>query len=418
MNKLASNQEGGSEKPFPQRISREAFPHQPPEGATKLPATKQNVEQLLKQCKVNVSYDVIKKRQSFTRNGEALKFSDLIGLANLNSLNSPWFGDFIQEIAESNPLNPVRDWIESKPWDGTDRLCALYETVTCDEEFHNGLKCLLINHWLRSAVAAAAVDDFRSRGVLTFQGPQGCGKTSWIARLVPSGLTGDFVKLDHHLDPHNKDSVFIAVSHWITEIGELDSSFKKDVARLKGHITNSCDKLRLPYAKSPIEMKRKTVYAASVNDPHFLIDQTGNNRFWTIPVVKLDYRHEIDMQQVFAQLLVEVNNGAEWWLSPAQEKLLEDHNKRFQAVSVIEERLLDALEREKGAPRYMTAMQVLQAIGFNSPTNPQCRECGAILRQRYGPPKRVDGRTRWQVPLKTTEQAWEAFCPQEDEDIY
>jgi putative DNA primase/helicase len=370
---------------------------------------------MLEASGVSVRYDVIKKRLHISRGGAELGQSDLIGLANLNGLYAQWFSEFVTEIAQENPVNPVADWIRSQPWDKEDRLRVFIATVEADPQFPTGLKVLLIDRWLKSAVAAALRDDFRTRGVLTLQGPQGCGKTSWIARLVPPGLRQEFVKLDHHMDAHNKDSVFIAVSHWITEIGELDSSFKRDVSRLKGFLTNDCDKLRLPYAWSPIELRRKTVFAASVNEMNFLVDATGNSRFWTIPVVKLDYEHTIDMQQLFAQLALEVDAGAPWWLTPEEEALLEEHNARFKAVSVIEERLLEQLEQEPGKPQNMTAIEVLRAIGIMNPGNQQCRECGTFLRARYGPPKRVNGRDRWKVPLKAPEGAWQKYNPDQDE---
>ncbi len=400
---------------FPCRHSRSSFPHQPPEGSNKLPSTKENVAHLLELSDVRLRYNVIRKRLLITRGTAELSFSDLVGLANLNGLNAPWFADFVREIGERSPINPVSDWIGSASWDGTDRLSAFFETMVADDDFPVGLKCLLVDRWLKSAVAAALKDDFRTRGVLTLQGPQGCGKTSWIARLVPPKIRQELIKLDHHLNPHDKDSVFIAVSHWITEIGELDSSFRNDVARLKGFLTNDCDKLRLPYAKSPIEMKRRTVFAASVNETHFLIDRTGNSRFWAIPVKSLDYEHQIDMQQLFAQLAVEVQGGAQWWLTREEEALLERHNERFRAVSVIEERLLEHLEGDPAKPRSMTPIEVLRTIGFSSPSNQQCRECGGILRARFGLPKRIRGRERWQVPLKPPEGAWQTHDPAQDE---
>ena len=407
--------EGSNTVVFPSRHSRSSFPHQPPDGSNKLPSTKENVAHLLELSDVRLRYNVIRKRLLITRGTTELGFSDLVGLANLNGLNAPWFADFVREIGEQSPINPVSDWIGSASWDGTDRLSAFFETMVADDDFPVGLKCLLVDRWLKSAVAAALKNNFRTRGVLTLQGPQGCGKTSWIARLVPPKIRQELIKLDHYLNPHDKDSVFIAVSHWITEIGELDSSFRHDVARLKGFLTNDCDKLRLPYAKSPIEMKRRTVFAASVNDTHFLIDRTGNSRFWAIPVKSLDYEHRIDMQQLFAQLAVEVQHGAQWWLTREEEALLEKHNERFRAVSVIEERLLEHLEGEPAKPRSMTPIEVLRTIGFSSPSNQQCRECGGILRARFGQPKRIRGRERWQVPLKPTEGAWQIHDPAQDE---
>ncbi len=396
---------------FPSRISRESFPHQPAPGTSKLPSTKENVEHMLAASGVEVRYDVIKKMLYYRRANTELDYSDLIGLANMNGQNAPWYADFVHEIGRANPINPVREWIVSKKWDGKDRLPDIFATVQAEPDYPDAFKCLLLERWLLSTVAAVVKEDFRTRGVLTLQGPQGCGKTTWIAALVPAGLRTQFTKLDHHLDAHNKDSVFTAVSHWIVEIGELDSSFKKDIARLKGFLTNDCDKMRLPYAKAPIEMARKTVFAASVNETNFLVDQTGNNRFWTIPVSQLDYEHGIDMQQLFAQLAEQIEAGAHWWLTPAEEKQLEEHNTRFKAVSVIEERLLEQIETEPGQLRYMTAIEVLRALGMNNPSNQQCRECGSLLRTMYGNPKRVNGRSQWKVPLRHAEATWEKHDP-------
>ncbi len=142
---------------------------------------------------------------------------------------------FVETIADENPLNPIAEWIRSIPWDGVDRLPDFCDTLTVREGYPLALRNLLVRKWLLSAVAAVLMPrGFKARGVLTLQGDQGLGKTTWIVALVPDTLLRDCaVKVDHHLDASNKDSTLIAISHWMVEIGELDSSFRKDVARLK-----------------------------------------------------------------------------------------------------------------------------------------------------------------------------------------
>lgn len=290
------------------------------------------------------------------------------------------------------------DWIRSKEWDGKDRLIAFYETVQTEPEYDSELKQTLLYRWLLSATAAALKEHgFHTRGVLTLQGPQGCGKTRWIGALYPEGeLRDTCLKLDHHLDGSNKDSIMIAMQHSIVEIGELESSFRKDVARLKGVLTRDCDKLRPPYGRTVEEFPRRTVFAASVNDPRFLIDTTGNTRWWTIPVVQLDFMHTIDMQQVFAQLAIDFEAGAQWWLTADEEGKLAAWNKNHQTESAIVERVREFIE--EGGPvgtQRMTPSQLLKAAGVQSPTNPQCKEIGQLLRELYGPPKRVRGADKW-----------------------
>ena len=266
------------------------------------------------------------------------------------------------------------------------------------------LKAILVSKWLISTVAAATLPSgFHGRGILTFQGAQGLGKTSWIRQLIPEGILREkSILTGHHLDPSNKDSLTTSIKHWIVEVGELDSSFKKDVARLKGFITQERDKVRRPYARADSEYQRRTVFCASVNEENFLIDKTGNSRFWTIPLVKIDYQHNIDMQQVFAQLYVELQAGAEWWLTPDEDKQLDELNQVHKSVSIIEELVLSTLDHDlpDDKRKNMSASEVLKAAGIRSPTNTQARECGSILRSLYGPPKKIQGIMKWLVPIE------------------
>ncbi len=262
-----------------------------------------------------------------------------------------------------------------------------------------------MQRWLISAVAAALMPTgFKARGVLTLQGPQSIGKTSWIHALVPDPILREAViKLDHHLDASSKDSILTAVSHWIAEIGELDSSFKKDVARLKGFLTNDRDKLRRPYGRVDSEYARRTVFCASVNDQAFLVDATGNTRWWTIPVEKINYNHGIDMQQLFAQMAVDFKNGERWWLDSAEEGCLERYNKSHRAISAIADRVLDALDMSKGTDAKLPAMtptNLLIRLGIKSPSNPQAKECAAVLREYLGDSKRINGRDVWRIPFR------------------
>ena len=328
---------------------------------------------------------------------------------------------FIGVIADKHQFNPVADWILSKPWDNTSRLNELFATLTHRPDFPEDLKNKLIFRWLLSAVAAAlSPSGFKARGVLTLQGPQSIGKTSWISALITDSVLREAVlKLDHHLDAGNKDSLISAITHWIVEIGELDSSFKKDIARLKGFLTSDRDKVRRPYGRSDSEYSRRTVFCATVNDDNFLVDSTGNSRWWTIPVTAINYAHGIDMQQVFAQLATHLEDGMEWWLTPEEEGQLELHNKKHRAVSVIRERVIDALDLDRineSTLSAMTATQLLQSIDIKHPTNSQSKECASILRELLGESKRINGSNKWGIPFKKEEWASSSNMPFSDDD--
>ena len=387
------------------------FPDAPPRGSDRPPATVANVDFLLRHAGITVRYNEVSKRDEVEIPGRTgsrdnmdnVTLSSILSLCAQHHMPTGTVPGYVEVIANRNGYNPVADWIRSRAWDREDRLPALYATVTTQEDYPHSLKHVLLRKWLRSVVAAATRESFRSRGVLTLQGPQGIGKSSWIKALISeTDLADRVVKLGHHMDPSVKDSLIGAIGYAIVELGELDSSFRKDLARLKGFLTDDTDRVRRPYDRRESSYPRRTVFAATVNEHQFLQDPTGNTRFWTIPVQSLDWRHGIDMQQVFAQLLEEVEAGEAWWLASNEEGLLEDTNSHHSAVSPVAEKLGDAIETDLiGAPGLpaMSATEVAELLGFPA-TIPMAREMGAALRGLLGAPKKIAGIMKWRVPLK------------------
>jgi hypothetical protein len=43
---------------------------------------------------------------------------------------------------------------------------------------------------------------------------------------------------------------------------------------------------------------------------------------------------------------------------------------------------------------------VLNKAGFKNPTNAQCKESAAVLREHFGEPKKIQGFYKWRVSLK------------------
>ena len=259
-------------------IPVQSFPNQPRSGSYNIPTTIPNVKQMLTLYSILVSYNVISKKiiiiipglTGTVDNADNVAMSYIISLAILNGMSTGQIPEFVSAIADRNQINPVADWIHSKPWDGIDRLQSIYDTLVAREDYPEALKQVLMYRWLISTVAAAFMSrGFHARGVLTIQGRQSMGKTAWIGALIIDPILREQVlKLDHHLDPSNKDSLLTAISHWIVEIGELDSSFKKDIARLKGFLTSNSDKVRKPYGRTNSEYPRKTVFYATVAYSH------------------------------------------------------------------------------------------------------------------------------------------------------
>ena len=222
--------------------------------------------------------------------------------------------------------HPVRDWMTALPWDGADRIGELVDTIETTDE----LAPELLRRWLRQCAAAVIGDPgFRPVGVLTMQGPQGCGKTTWCKRLAPDDA--GWIGIGLNLDPSKRDDVQTITRFWISELGEIDATFKRaDIAAIKAFADRHEDVYRAAYARREERVPRRTVLFASVNRPDFLADDTGNRRWWTIRVSRCRWDHDIDLQQLWVQVYGEVIDGLPWRLDRELEAALNESNHRFE----------------------------------------------------------------------------------------
>lgn len=256
-------------------------------------------------------FEVEAERSENTNLSRVIELAERHGLAQKQTI------DHLLILAES--YHPVADWIASVPWDGMDRTTALFDTIHLADWVDPQLAHLLLDRWLVSCVRAvlpsvAGERKFTPQGVLTFQGPQGIGKTEWIKALAPADR--DWIAAGRVIDPHNRDSVQQATSFWIVEAGELDATYRKsDISALKAFVVQDVDTYRSAYARREESVPRRTVFAASVNPRYFLVDETGNRRWWTVACESLTWQHGIDVQQLWAQVRALIPQGATWWLS-------------------------------------------------------------------------------------------------------
>ncbi len=360
-----------------------------------------NLREIARRLGVTIRYNVIKKNeeliipnQSFTMDNEAnASLAWLSSECSLFNFPTDKLGEFITYLADQNQYNPVARWIESKTWDGLPRVQALCETVKAKGENTQELKNLLIKRWLVAAVAAAYLPDgISSPGVLTFQGAQYLGKTKWFKSLVPNEL--DLIQDGMLLRPEDKDSVKQICSYWLVELGELDSTFRKsDIAQLKAFITKQVDILRPAYAKREAKYPRRTMFFGSVNPREFLHDPTGNRRFWTIECASIDHTHNIDMQQMWAEVLDLWRNGEPYYLSADEMEQLNTNNSDFMSIDPIEERLLNRLDWD--APqlqwRWEQASVVLIECGLDRPSKADSATAGTLIRSRNDDRARKSG---------------------------
>lgn len=398
--------------PLDASVNPFGFPHLSEKG---MPMnTVENLAYLLSEYGITARYNVIKKDVIVTIPGRDYgddsaancALAEINSMCARNRMPKSDSADYMKLIGVNNRFNPAIELIDAKPWDGISRLPDLYATLKTAPGYDRSLLEMLMRRWLVSAVAAARLSTgFWSKGVLVLQGAQSLGKTAWVKALLPPKHR-DLVKIGASIDPANKDTISSAIGHWIVELGELDGTFRKaDIAKLKAFISQDIDLLRRPYDRLESTYQRRTVFFASVNPERFLADETGNVRWWTIPVIGVDYQHTIDVQQLWAEVESLFKRGERWWLDSGEESQLEVINREHESVDPLEERILQFFDWNRmafGEP--MTATDVLLAVGFDRPTKPQATDCSRILQKMTGDKPRKSGSRRlFHMPPRSNE---------------
>lgn len=316
-------------------------------------------------------------------------------LAVLNGMPTSKLDDYLNLISWENAYHPIVDSILEKPWDGINRLSKFIKTIkTKDDEF----SYKIIKRWMLSAIAAAFSEKgFSTQGVLVLQGEQNLGKTRWVKSLDP--INCGAVKEGLIVDPSNKDSVITASQCWIAELGELDGTFSKaDIARLKSFITSQVDVIRLPFAPRNSHLHRRTAYVGTVNNSTFLVDDTGNRRWWTVEVESIDLNHKLDIQQVWAEVYDIWSKDNQTWLESDELKTLNEKNVEHEKIDPLEEKILEMFDWSEGWQERVTiecsATQVFEKMANRMPNPSETYRIGKIITKLTGVKCRRVGKKR------------------------
>ena len=147
-------------------------------------------------------------------------------------------------------------------------------------------------------------EHYGADGVLVIQGDQGSGKTLFCRTLA---MKSDWFAEGVSIDLDNKDSIIQGTGVWIAELGELDSTLKREQSALKAFLTASKDTYRQPYAQTVVSKPRRTSFCATVNPKEFLNDETGSRRYWVVQPMHIDVEalkrlDEAWLRQLWAQV--------------------------------------------------------------------------------------------------------------------
>jgi predicted P-loop ATPase len=192
--------------------------------------------------------------------------------------------DCLVKVAHENSYDPVRLYLEhvEAQVEPTyiDCLASTYLRPVDAAEPQPTLYDHMIKRTLIAAVRRIFQPGCKHDHACVLMGDQGARKSSFW-----SAIGGPFFS-DALRDISSKDDLMVLHRSWIMEWAELDAIVsKKHAGQVKGFLSQSTDMFRVPYGKATEAFPRRGIIVGSTNrDSGFLVDETGNRRFWVIPV--------------------------------------------------------------------------------------------------------------------------------------
>ena len=266
-----------------------------------------------------------------------------------------------EEIPE---FNPVQQFLNNLPeWDGQNHVAKLFARIP-------GITSEQLNYliiWLRSAVAHWRQMDMLhgNECVPTFIGAQGCGKTTFVRRLLPPELREYYLD---HLNLSNKfDKEMALTNDLLVNLDELEAISNSQQASLKQTLSVSKVNGRPIFGRVQQDRPRFASFVATTNNRHPLKDATGSRRYICIQVPDgklIDNTGEIDYQQLYAQVLYELQEQkAPYWFNNDEVARIQQLNQEYMEKKDLAE-MFTACFRQPAEGEVIKTMNCDEIIGI------------------------------------------------------
>ena len=267
--------------------------------------------------------------------------------------------------------NPIGDYLTQLPlWDGKNHVGQLFGRLPGITTEQQGF----LATWLLSAVAHWLQMDtlHGNECVPTLIGAQGCGKTTFFHRLLPTELRQYYLD---HLNLSNKfDKEMALTNNLLVNLDELDAIRPSQHAALKQTLSKSKVNGRPIYGCSQEDRPRFASFVATTNNPHPLTDATGSRRYICLLIPDgqyIDNSGEIDYGQLYAQVLHELTVAkTPYWFSNDEVARIQQLNQNYLLKKDISEMVEICFRKPKEgeAGKLMNSKMLLEHIQHAYPS--------------------------------------------------
>ena len=270
------------------------------------------------------SYDFADAGLPWRRSGLAWSDKDDANLRVYLDLNYGIQGkekisDSLDRVFSNHRRHPIREYLDSLTWDGRERLDTLITDYIGAED--NELNRAMTRKIFTAAVRRVFEPGCKFDYCLILSGGEGIGKSTFLKIMG-----GDWFS-DSIVTTEGKEGMESLRQAWVIELAELASIKRSDVEQVKNFLSKQEDIYRAAYGKRTNHYPRQCVFFGTTNEVSFLKGDTGNRRFWVIPVDAslrkiegdLFERLKADRDQLWAEAMVRYRAGERLYLDAEQE---------------------------------------------------------------------------------------------------
>lgn len=236
--------------------------------------------------------------------------------------------DALTAVLTRHSYHPIRDYLNGLTWDGVPRLDRIIIDYMGAEDSELN-RAMSRKHFV-AAVARVFNPGCKYDYCLIMSGAEGIGKSTLLRVMGGKWFNDSITTLE------GKEGMEQLRRAWIVELGELSSIKRSDVEQVKAHLSKQVDIYRAAYARRVLEHPRQCVFCGTTNEALFLKGDTGNRRFWVIPVVAelrkyRDWSEAIrrDRDQLWAEAVHYYKQGEPLYLSEELEAQAKQRQQDF-----------------------------------------------------------------------------------------
>lgn len=187
--------------------------------------------------------------------------------------------DVVLHVAERNQFDSAQIWLASLPvWDGQDRIANFLPRVfgCINSNYHTA-----IGLYVWTAIAGRIIKPgVKADMAVILYGPQGIGKSTAIARIVPDASL--YREID--LSARDADLARTLRGVIVAEISELRGLHSREQEHIKATLSRTHESWVPKYREHATTYARRVILFGTTNKREFLADETGERRFLPVDV--------------------------------------------------------------------------------------------------------------------------------------